>query len=157
MTKRWPGENSLGQCSRHCPTRYAGAPRRPAILPRMRIAACSRHVFGDAELGVHRFRSVAQRGQEIGIRLALGAESRNILRLVVVQGLRPALVGVACGLAAALALTRPIAGFLFGVSAWDPLVFFMVPVILVGVAVVAAWLPVMRASRIDPAVALRHE
>ena len=101
--------------------------------------------------------SVAQRGQEIGIRLALGAESRNILRLVVVQGLRPALVGVACGLVAAFALTRLIAGFLFGVRAWDPLVFFMVPVILVGVALIAVTLPAMRASRIDPAAALRHE
>lgn len=101
--------------------------------------------------------SVAQRAQEIGIRLALGAESRNILRLVVVQGLRPALVGVACGLAAAFALTRLIAGFLFGVRAWDPLVFFIVPVTLVGVALVAVSLPAMRASRVDPAVALRHE
>ena len=101
--------------------------------------------------------SVAQRAQEIGIRLALGAESSRIRNMVVFQGLRPALAGVVCGLAAAFGLTRLIASFLFGVKAWDPLVFFVVPVILVGVALVAVWLPAMRASRVDPIQALRHE
>jgi len=77
--------------------------------------------------------------------------------MVVFQGLRPTLAGVVCGLGAAFALTRLIAGFLFGVQAWDPLVFLVVPVILVGVALVAVWLPAMRASRVDPIHALRHE
>ena len=77
--------------------------------------------------------------------------------MVMIQGLGPALVGMACGLAAAFGLTRLIASFLFGVKAWDPLVFFAVPVILVGVALVAVWLPAMRASRVDPIHALRYE
>jgi putative ABC transport system permease protein len=101
--------------------------------------------------------SVAQRLQEIGIRMALGAESSHIRNMVVYQGLRPALAGVVCGLAAAFGLTRMIASFLFGVKAWDPLVFFVVPVILVGVALVAVWLPATRASRVDPSHALQYE
>jgi putative ABC transport system permease protein len=101
--------------------------------------------------------SVAQRAQEIGVRLALGAELGHIRNMVVFQGLRPALAGVICGLAAAFGLTRLIASFLFGVEAWDPLVFFAVPVVLVGVALVAVWLPAMRASRMDPVRALRYE
>jgi ABC-type antimicrobial peptide transport system permease subunit len=101
--------------------------------------------------------SVAQRAQEIGIRLALGAEPSGIRNMIVFQGLRLALAGVVCGLAAAFGLTRLIASFLFGVKAWDPLVFFVVPIILVGVALVAVWLPAMRASRVDPIHALRYE
>ncbi|SPE35258.1 conserved membrane hypothetical protein [Candidatus Sulfopaludibacter sp. SbA3] len=101
--------------------------------------------------------SVAQRVPEIGIRLALGAESSDIRRMVVMQGLRPALAGVVCGLAAAFGLTRFLAGFLFGVKAWDPLIFSLVPAILAGVALVAAWLPALRASRVDPLHALRLE
>jgi putative ABC transport system permease protein len=101
--------------------------------------------------------SVAQRVREIGIRLALGAKSRDIRNMVVLQGLRPVLAGVVCGLAAAFGLTRLIAGFLFGVKAWDPLVFFVVPLILTGVALAAVWFPAMRASRIDPMRALRDE
>lgn len=101
--------------------------------------------------------SVAQRSQEIGIRLALGAESRRIRNMVVFQGLQLALVGVVCGLAAAFALTRLIASFLYGVKTWDPLVFSTVPLVLIGVAAIAVWLPAMRASRVDPIQALRYE
>jgi putative ABC transport system permease protein len=101
--------------------------------------------------------SVAQRVQEIGIRLALGAESGHIRNMVMRQGLRPALTGVAFGVAAALGLTRGIASFLFGVKPWDPLVFVVVPLILTGVALVAVWLPALRGSRVDPIHALRHE
>lgn len=100
--------------------------------------------------------SVAQRAREIGIRMALGAASSHIRKMIVIQGLRPALAGVVLGLAAAFGLTRWIAGFLFGVQAWDPLTFIMVPVFLLAVALAAVWLPAMRASRIDPAGALRH-
>jgi predicted permease len=100
---------------------------------------------------------VAQRTHDIGIRLALGAESSRIRNMVVMQGLRPALAGVACGLAAASGLTQLIAGFLFGVKAWDPLVFFAVPLVLCGVAWLAVWLPAVRASRVDPMQALRYE
>jgi len=101
--------------------------------------------------------SVAQRVQEIGIRLALGAESGHVRNMVMFQGLRPALAGVVCGLVAAFGLTRFIASFLFGVKACDPLVFFAVPVILISVALLAVWLPAMRASRVDPIHALRYE
>jgi predicted permease len=100
--------------------------------------------------------SMAQRAQEIGIRLALGAEPSHIRNMIVFQGLRLALAGVVCGLTAAFGLTRLIASFLYGVK-WDPLVFIAVPMILVGVALIAAWLPAMRASRVDPIRALRYE
>jgi len=101
--------------------------------------------------------SVTERAQEIGIRLALGARSSHIRNMVMFQGLRPALAGVVCGLAAAFGLTRLIANFLFGVKPWDPLVFVLVPAMLVAVALVAVWLPAMRASRVDPIHALRYE
>jgi predicted permease len=101
--------------------------------------------------------SVAQRTHEIGIRLALGAESGRIRNVVVLQGLRPALMGVACGLVAASGLTRLINSFLYGVKSWDPLTFVVVPLILVGVALLALWLPALRASRVDPIHALRYE
>jgi putative ABC transport system permease protein len=100
--------------------------------------------------------SVAQRTREIGIRLALGAESSHIRKMVVFQGLRPALTGVACGLVAALGLTRMIAGVLFGVKPWDAFVFLVVPVIVAGVALIAVWVPATRASRVDPIDALRY-
>jgi putative ABC transport system permease protein len=99
--------------------------------------------------------AVALRTQEIGIRLALGAESSHIRKMVVLQGLRPALTGVACGLIAASGLTRLISSLLFGVKAWDPLVFLLVPLILGCVSLVAVSLPARRASRIDPIRALR--
>src|SRR5579871_6327391 len=101
--------------------------------------------------------SVAQRTQEIGIRLALGAGSGSVRNMVVLQGVRLALIGVAIGLAAAFGLTRLIASLLYGVKAWDPMVFSSVPLVLMGVAVIAVWLPAMRASRVDPIQALRHE
>jgi putative ABC transport system permease protein len=101
--------------------------------------------------------SVTQRTQEIGIRLALGAQSNHVRNMVLRQGLRPALSGVMCGLAAAFGLTHLIAGFLFGVKAWDPVVFCAVPVILLAVALLAVWFPAMRASRVDPTHALRYE
>ena len=120
------------------------------------VFACSALLL--AAIGIYGLMaySVAQRGQEIGIRRALGAQSSHIRNMVVRQGLRMALLGVVCGLAAAFGLTPVIASFLFGVKAWDPVVFFVVPVILLGVAVVAVWLPAMRASRVDVMHALRY-
>ncbi|MBV8732344.1 MAG: FtsX-like permease family protein, partial [Acidobacteriia bacterium] len=101
--------------------------------------------------------SVEQRTQEIGIRLALGAESANVRNLVVVQGMRLSLLGVLVGLGAAFGLSRVIASFLFGVKANDPLVFLAVPLSLAAVALLAVWLPARRATAIDPVVALRYE
>ena len=101
--------------------------------------------------------SVAQRSQEIGIRLALGAEPRGIRNMIVLQGLRLTAAGVVIGLAAAFGLTRLIASLLFGVKAVDPMVFSVVPIVLIGVALVSVWLPALRASRVDPIQALRYE
>jgi predicted permease len=101
--------------------------------------------------------SVEQRTQEMGIRMALGACPSAIRKLVVWQGVRLSLVGVAAGIAAAFGLTRLIATILFGVKPWDPAVFIAAPLILSAVALLAAWLPATRASKLDPMQALRVE
>ncbi|HTW47532.1 MAG TPA: ABC transporter permease [Acidobacteriaceae bacterium] len=101
--------------------------------------------------------SVAQRTQEMGIRMALGADRSAIQRLVVWHGMRLAIAGMVLGIAMALGLTHLIASFLFGVRPWDPAAFVVAPLILTLVALIAVWFPAMRASRVDPMQTLRME
>jgi predicted permease len=101
--------------------------------------------------------SVQQRTQEIGVRMALGASLKQVRRMVVIQGMRLAIVGVILGAASALGLTRLMSSLLYGVKPWDPLTIVLVSVLLSGVTLLATYLPARRASRVDPMVALRYE
>jgi ABC-type antimicrobial peptide transport system permease subunit len=101
--------------------------------------------------------SIAQRTREIGIRMALGARSSQVLRLTLRQGMRLVAAGGAVGVAAALALTRLMRSLLYEVSAVDPLTFIAVTVLLALAALLACYVPARRAARIDPMVALRYE
>ena len=100
---------------------------------------------------------VSQHTREIGVRMALGAEPQDVLKLVIGQGLRPILIGVVIGLTASVALTRSLSSLLFGVSATDPLTFTVIALLLTFVALLACWIPARRAARVDPMTALRFE
>jgi putative ABC transport system permease protein len=101
--------------------------------------------------------AVAQRRREIGVRMALGAERRDVLRLVLTRALRIVVAGLIVGLAGAAGVTRVLQTFLFGVTPTDPIAFTIVTLLLMAVGLMAAWLPARRATRIDPCAALRAE
>jgi putative ABC transport system permease protein len=101
--------------------------------------------------------SVQQRTQELGIRMALGAQASNLRNMVIRQGMALTLTGVGIGVGGAFWLTRFLASFLFGVKTWDPMAFIVTPLLLSGVALLAIWIPARRATRVDPMTALRLE
>jgi len=140
------------------------AQQKDGSLYTERLAAALLTLFGLlalslAEVGIYGVLSysVTERTREMGIRLALGARPRDLLKLVVGQGFMLTLIGLVIGVGASFALTRLIARLLFGVSATDPLTFIVIPLLLTGVALLACWIPARRATRVDPLAALRYE
>jgi putative ABC transport system permease protein len=101
--------------------------------------------------------SVSRRVREIGIRMALGAGRREVMKLVVGEGMATALIGIAAGLAAAVALTRLLASMLYGVRPTDPMTFLASALLLAAVSLLASYIPARRATKVDPMAALRHE
>ena len=140
------------------------AEQKDGLLYTERLAATLLTLFGLlalllAAIGLYGVLSygVTERTRELGIRLALGAQRRDLLKLVVGQGMMLTVIGSVIGVSAALALTRLIEKLLFGVSSTDPLIFAVIPLLLAGVTLIACWVPARRATKVDPMVALRNE
>ena len=146
------------------PSPFMSATYRPPSLEALKIAGTTWISFaglalGLSTLGVYSvvFYAVARRTKEMGIRMALGAQPRSLLRLIIGTGLRPVVVGIVAGVVGALMLTRLMTDLLFGVKPNDPTTFVVVSVLLVVTSVLACYLPARQASKVDPMVALRYE
>ena len=135
---------------------YNVADKRFLMLLMVVFAALALTITAIGLYGVVNY-TVGRRTHEIGIRMALGARASDVLKLVVSQGMRLAIIGVGVGLIAAFALTRFIQSLLFEVSATDTLTFMSVAALLCGVALLACYIPARRATKVDPLIALRHE
>jgi putative ABC transport system permease protein len=134
---------SLGQA--HLRTLLRG------LFGAMALALAAAGIFGVISY------SVSRRTREFGLRMALGASEQEVLRLVLKEALRLAIAGVAVGLVLAVGLTRLISSLLYGVRPADPATLFVAPLLLMGAALLAAYIPARRATRVDPMVALRYE
>jgi putative ABC transport system permease protein len=132
------------------------APRRFAMLLLGAFAIVALALGAIGIYGVISY-AVSKRTHEMGIRMALGARGHDVLGLVVRQGMKLTLIGIAAGLAGALAVTRVLQSLLFEVKPFDPLIFLWVTLTLTAVALLACWLPARRAAKVDPMEALRYE
>jgi len=130
--------------------------RRFNLLLLSAFAAIALLLAGVGIYGLISF-SISQRTHEIGLRMALGARTRDITRMVLGEGIALALIGIGAGVVGALLLTRLLKSFLFGITPTDPVTFTSISVLLVALALLASYLPARRAARVDPMVALRHE
>jgi putative ABC transport system permease protein len=135
---------------------HSVAPRRFSM---MLLSVFALFALALASIGIYGVMSfaVAQRTREIGLRMTLGAQRWNVLRLVIGDGMKLTLAGVLLGVVAAFALTRTIKSLLFGVSATDPVTFISIALLLLLVALLACWFPARRATKVDPMIALRYE
>jgi ABC-type antimicrobial peptide transport system permease subunit len=158
--------NELGQMDANLPvagaktmTEHMAMPLLPARLTASLLGSFGLLALALASIGIYGVMSytVTRRTREIGIRIALGAQGKDVLSLVLQQGTRLTLLGVVIGLASSFAVTRLMRSFLFGVSETDPLTFILISLLLSGVALLACYLPARRAARVDPMIALRHE
>jgi len=101
--------------------------------------------------------AVSRRTREIGIRMTVGADGRDVMRLILRQSMRPVLIGGAIGIVACAGVSWVLSSMLFGISARDPIAFIAVPAFLLGIALLASYIPARRATRVNPVVALRYE